>query len=604
MAAGISIDAALSHGLTGVRRRPRDAVRIAFAIQALTVAAGALAVVVMYTADNPHTHYEAMKWVFFPAGLAWALATMWLVAFYTGVRPMRWLLALSAGGGALIIVNLLLPYGVLHREVGSIASLHTAGGEVSIMAAPAPHPLYYVVSALELAAFVVMFAAAWRVYRRGERRKAWLVTGVLALFLVGGVLDALQDYGVLADLYFTQLSFVVLVFGVSIALREETLREEAALLANRAHLETLVEQRVQDLDQANAQLALESQERLATAASLRRRVAELDALQRVSRTLADRVDLPTALDQAALEIAELVSADHARIDLAGATPAAVESTGHLIVVPLVAKDITRGALSVARDEGAPFSSEERRLVATVADDVAAAVENERLHERRTLQAAEEERQRLARDLHDAVTQTIYSAALIAEALPAVWEREPSAGLANLYLLQRLVRAALAEMRTLLYELRPATLEAAPLEALLERLGDALAGQINGQVNVRTAADLPLPPDTKLAFYRVAQEAFNNIAKHACATQVDVACVADGDGAVSLHVRDDGRGFDPVDVGPDSMGLRIMRERLDSVGALLEVRSAPGRGTTITAVWPCLTQSPAPAEEEHERSTAH
>ena len=96
-------------------------------------------------------------------------------------------------------------------------------------------------------------------------------------------------------------------------------------------------------------------------------------------------------------------------------------------------------------------------------------------------AAEEERQRLARDLHDAVTQTIYSAALIAEALPAVWERDPGAGLSNLGRLQRLVRAALAEMRTLLFELRPAALEATPLEALLGRLGDALAGQIKGRV---------------------------------------------------------------------------------------------------------------------------
>ena len=63
-----------------------------------------------------------MKWVFFPAELAWAMATMWLVAFYTGVRPMRWLLALSAGFGALIVLNLVLPYGVLHRVIGSIAT--------------------------------------------------------------------------------------------------------------------------------------------------------------------------------------------------------------------------------------------------------------------------------------------------------------------------------------------------------------------------------------------------------------------------------------------------------------------------------------------------
>ena len=120
MAAGISIDAALAHGLVGLRRRPRDAVRIAFALQALAVAAGALAIVVMYTADSAQTHFEVMKWVFFPAELAWTTATMWLVALYTGVRPLRWLLALSAGFGAIVVLNLLLPYGVLHRVIGSV----------------------------------------------------------------------------------------------------------------------------------------------------------------------------------------------------------------------------------------------------------------------------------------------------------------------------------------------------------------------------------------------------------------------------------------------------------------------------------------------------
>jgi len=603
MAAGISFDAALAHGLIGVRRRPPDAVRIAFALQALAVAAGALAIVALYSADSPRTHFEVMKWVFFPAELAWWMATMWLVAFYTGVRPLRRLLALSAGFCALIVLNLALPYGVLHRVVGSIATSHMAGGDVSVMVAPTPHPIYHLVSALVLAAFIFMFYAAWRVHRRREPGKAWIVTAFLLVFLVAGVLDTLQNYGVLADLYFTQLSFVVLVLAMNVGLRQESLRQEDGLLANRAHLESLVAQRVKDIDEANARLAVESQERLATAESLRRRVAELDALQRISRTLADRADLATALDQAALEVAALLSAERARIDLGG-PPATLRSAGRVLVVPLMAKGTTIGALSVARDQGAPFSGEERRLAEMVADDVAAAVENERLHERQARQAAEEERQRLARDLHDAVTQTLYSAALIAEALPAVWQREPSAGLGNLVRLQRLVRAALAEMRTLLFELRPAALEATPLEALLGQLGDALAGQIKGPVNIRTADDIPLSSATRLVFYRVTQEAFNNIAKHARATEVEVDCVAESDGVVSLCVRDDGAGFDPGAIGPESMGLRIMRERLERVGASLEIDSAPGRGTTITAVWPGLAGAPDPREEAHERSTTH
>jgi len=600
VATGISVDAALMHGFVGLARRPRDAVRVTFAVQALAVAAGALAIVVMYTTKSPYTHFEVMKWVFFPAGVVWSAATMWLVAFYTGVRPMRWLLALSAGFCAFLVLNLILPYGLLHYEVGSMTSTHLAGADVAVMADPSPHPLNYAADALVLAAFIYMCYAAWRVYRRGEHRKAWFVAAALLLFLVTSVADSYQAYGILSDPYLTQLGFAALVLGVSIALRRESLRVEAELRVYRDHLESLVDERMRDLDEAHTRLALESQERLATAESLRQRVAELDALHRVSRTLAERGDLTTALDQIAPEIAALMSSSHARVDLAGADngsgpPVILGTAEHLVIEPLVAHGETIGTLSVARNRGAPFTNWERRLAQMAADDVAAAVENERLHDRQLQMATQEERQRLARDLHDAVTQTIYSAALIAEALPSVWERDPSAGLSNLVRLQRLVRAGLAELRSLLFELRPAALEAAPLQALLDRLGDALAGQIQVPVNVRAGDDLDLPAETKLVFYRVAQEAFSNIAKHSHATEVTAEVAADGDGVVSLCVHDDGRGFDPGAVGADSMGLRIMRERLDEVGASLAVDSKPGGGTTITAVWPIRPQARAPVK---------
>ena len=106
MAAGISIDAALTHGLIGATRRPRDPVRIAFAVQAAAVAAGALAAIAaIYAEGTPQTHVAVMKWAFFPAGVVWAVATLWMVAFYTGVRPIRWLAAVSAGFGAVLVLD-------------------------------------------------------------------------------------------------------------------------------------------------------------------------------------------------------------------------------------------------------------------------------------------------------------------------------------------------------------------------------------------------------------------------------------------------------------------------------------------------------------------
>jgi len=229
----------------------------------------------------------------------------------------------------------------------------------------------------------------------------------------------------------------------------------------------------------------------------------------------------------------------------------------------------------------------------VCEALTAVIEMDRLHRKETRQAAAEERQALARDLHDAVTQSIYSATLIAEALPAVWDRDPDEGRHNLERLRRLVRAALAEMRTLLFELRPAALAAAPLDALLERLKDALEGQTQAEVEVHLDAGLELPADVKITFYRVTQEAFSNIAKHARATRVSARVLA-VEGGATLTVRDDGRGFDPALVPSDGhLGLHIMGERLERIAGTFTVESSPGAGTVIRAAWlqPASDQRP-------------
>ena len=140
-----------------------------------------------------------------------------------------------------------------------------------------------------------------------------------------------------------------------------------------------------------------------------------------------------------------------------------------------------------------------------------------------------------------------------------------------------MRAALAEMRTLLFELRPAALETAPLDGLLERLGDALGGQTQVDVDVEVDKALDLPPDVKIVFYRVTQEAFSNIAKHARAEHVSARVLA-VDGVATLTVQDDGRGFDPAAVPSGGhMGLRIMSERLERIAGTLTVESVARRG---------------------------
>ncbi|MCJ7535993.1 MAG: sensor histidine kinase [Anaerolineales bacterium] len=195
-----------------------------------------------------------------------------------------------------------------------------------------------------------------------------------------------------------------------------------------------------------------------------------------------------------------------------------------------------------------------------------------------------ERSRLARDLHDAVTQTIYSASLIAEVLPTVWERSPTEGQRNLVKLRQLVRGALAEMRSLLFELRPDSLEAAGLSTLLRHLGDALTGRTRIPVNFQIGEDFSPPTEVKVAIYRIAQEAFNNIAKHSDATQVEVELRSKLN-QVTLSVQDNGRGYDHTKVAEDKMGHQIMSERAQEINAKFELNSSPGKGTLVSIFWP-------------------
>ena len=133
----------------------------------------------------------------------------------------------------------------------------------------------------------------------------------------------------------------------------------------------------------------------------------------------------------------------------------------------------------------------------------------------------QERQRLAQNLHDAVNQSLFSAGLIAEVLPRLWERDPVEARQSLEDLRRLTRGALAEMRELLAELRPSVLTDSSLGDLLRQLANAFTGRTNIPVSLNIAGEHVLPAEIQVALYRICQEAFNNIAKHAGASRVEI-----------------------------------------------------------------------------------
>jgi signal transduction histidine kinase len=195
-----------------------------------------------------------------------------------------------------------------------------------------------------------------------------------------------------------------------------------------------------------------------------------------------------------------------------------------------------------------------------------------------------------------VTQALFSASLVAEVLPQVWKRNPEEALEGVEELRLLTRGALAEMRTLLLELRPAALVDARLNDLLRQLTEAVASRAQLAVTFDLDPAPALPAEVQVTFYRVAQEALHNVVKHAEARHVTVALHtspaldttewAQWRGEIALQISDDGRGFDPAESVPGQLGLSIMRERAESVGALLSLQSRPGRHTHITLVWQC------------------
>ncbi|MCB0189725.1 MAG: PAS domain S-box protein [Caldilineaceae bacterium] len=255
----------------------------------------------------------------------------------------------------------------------------------------------------------------------------------------------------------------------------------------------------------------------------------------------------------------------------------------VLAVPLNVKGEVYGSICLYYRSPRSFSLEERELAVAFADQAALAIENARLREQVERSAVAAERNRLARDLHDAVTQTLFSTSLIAEVLPRIWHRNQDEGERRLSELRELTRGALAEMRALLLELRPSALVDSNLTDLLQQLAEAVTGRARLPVSVSVEGEGSLPAETKVAFYRIAQEALNNVAKHSHAAQSKVALIY-RDHEVRLIVQDDGRGFDVQKAPTSHLGLGIMRERAEAVGSKLTIISKAGEGTRVEVVW--------------------
>ncbi len=265
--------------------------------------------------------------------------------------------------------------------------------------------------------------------------------------------------------------------------------------------------------------------------------------------------------------------------------AAEDDAGALLAVPLLVRDHPYGVLALSYLEPRVFTDVDVRLAASFGGQAALAIENARLRAEVEQNAVASERSRLARDLHDSVTQSLFAASLKAEAVRRRWDPPSAEARRDVEDVERLTRGALAEMRSLLLEMRPQTLADASLGVLLEHLVAAAEGRMLIDVELTVSGTCDLPPDVTVALYRIAQEAINNVERHSGTTAAWVRLDSSEEG-VRLQVGDDGEGFDIGYKRPGHLGLDIMRERADAAGVRLAVDSAGGSGTLVTAQWDC------------------
>lgn len=243
-----------------------------------------------------------------------------------------------------------------------------------------------------------------------------------------------------------------------------------------------------------------------------------------------------------------------------------------------------GAFSVSFVSDHDFTDQEQRLYGALADRAAVAIQNAELYERAQRAASLEERQRLARELHDSVSQALYGIALGTRTAKLRLGDDPHNAAEPIEYVASLAQAGLAEMRALIFELRPESLEQEGVVAAIEKQAASIAARYKLDVVLDLGEEPACALEVKEALYRIAQEALHNVVKHAQARHVEVRLRSSG-GTLSLTVRDDGRGFNTEQSFPGHVGLQSMPERAAKLGGTVIVESKPGYGTTVDVTLP-------------------
>jgi signal transduction histidine kinase len=257
-----------------------------------------------------------------------------------------------------------------------------------------------------------------------------------------------------------------------------------------------------------------------------------------------------------------------------------------IGVPLRFRNEVIGALALDKRETSFYDDEDGRTVLAFANQAAIAIENARLYDRSREQDILQERNRLARELHDSLSQALFSMVLNAEAANIFFDSDPQRARQQITVLYETANSALKEMRTLIFELRPANLEQEGLAMVLSKHAKLVGDRYGIAVRLEVKGQRRLQLHIEKALFRIAQEALNNIVKHANASEATIVLSTQDDTAV-LKIEDNGIGLTAGLVKPNTLGLTSMRERVEQLGGTFKIGPNPsGQGTQVRVEVPC------------------
>jgi PAS domain S-box-containing protein len=267
-----------------------------------------------------------------------------------------------------------------------------------------------------------------------------------------------------------------------------------------------------------------------------------------------------------------------------AVPGAAASARSWLAAPMIAQDRVVGVLSFWSSSPDVYGARHADLAMAVANQAAVAIENARLYQQASAVAALEERQRLARELHDSVSQALYGIALGAQTARQLLDTNAAQAIQPVDYVLSLAEAGLAEMRALIFELRPESLATEGLVSAVEKQAAATRARYGLTVVTTLPPEPEAPLSVKETLYRIVQEAMHNTIKHARAQRIELVLTTVGSD-LRVEVSDDGIGFDPNGEFPGHLGLRSMRERVAALGGSLEISSDLGAGTRVSATVP-------------------